>query len=66
MSNKEKIKQHLLNRYSITTMKAFRLYSICHLAKYIQLLKSQLIISDVWCTSRNGKRYKNYFCGGLK
>lgn len=66
MSNIEKIEHHLRNGFSITTMEAFKRYSICHLAKYIQLLKRVFIINDVWEKSGSGKRYKVYSFGGLK
>lgn len=61
MNNLEIIRKHLKENFSITTIEAFQKYSICHLAKYIQLLKNELNIKSVWLKSKRQKHYKLYF-----
>lgn len=62
MNNIEKIENHLKNHLTITTIEAFTLYQICHLAKYIQLLKTKMEIRSVWLkSSTSGKNYKLYY-----
>ena len=58
MNNLEIIRKHLKEHFSITTIEAFTKYQICHLAKYIQLLKNELGIKSIWLKSE--KRKKNF------
>jgi len=62
MKNIDVIRDHLQKNFSITTIDAFSKYQICHLAKYIQLLKNELDIKSVWITSsKKKKHFKVYF-----
>ena len=58
----QKIKTHLELYGGITTMEAFKLYSITRLSEYIRKLRHELHwnIHDEWISPKIGNRYKIY------